>query len=358
MKLETSVPAINPDNDRFLRFIVDEKYSIYRRSLFVLILIITMLGGNKNQEFTDQTFYWLKTGGFFFTILLISLNLYVLIPVFLFKGRYLHYIFWVFIVILFSFFAYTILKVWLPYLRIKPVKQDDDGYLTDFLSLSVVLCILCAATSGMKLFQRWIKDTYRIVQLENVRMHTEMDFLKSQVSPHFLFNMLNNSQVLIQTNPEKASEILIKLSDLLRYQLYDSSRIQVLLSADIRFLIHFLSLEKIRRDYFEFQVEEEGTEQIMLLPPLLFVPFVENAVKHNIESVEGAFVHLSFRLKGSSLVFECRNSKPLLSPSADGKGGLGLPNVKRRLELLYPGKYQLLHKEEPELYTVYLKLEL
>ncbi|WP_254500443.1 histidine kinase, partial [Salmonella enterica] len=79
-----------------------------------------------------------------------------------------------------------------------------------------------------------------------------MDFLKSQVNPHFLFNMLNNSQVLIQTDPEKASEILLKLSDLLRYQLYDSSRQKVLLNADIRFLMHFLSLEKIRRDYFEF----------------------------------------------------------------------------------------------------------
>ncbi|MBE9600007.1 sensor histidine kinase [Pedobacter sp. MC2016-24] len=358
MSLETSVPVIIPGNERFLRFIVDTKYSIYRRTLFVLILFITMLGGNKTHEFTDQTFYVLKAAGFFFTLLLISLNLYVLIPVYLFKGRYLHYVFWVFVVIVCSFILYTILKAQLPELRIKPVKQDDDGYMADFLSLSMILCILCAATSGLKLFQRWIKDNYRIVQLENIRMHTEMDFLKNQINPHFLFNMLNNSQVLIQTDPDRASEILIKLSDLLRYQLYDSGRQQVLLSADIRFLIHFLSLEKIRRDYFEFQVQQEGTEQAVLLPPLLFIPFVENAVKHNIQSVEGAFVQLSFKLIGRSLIFECRNPKPLSGHTLAEKGGLGLPNVKRRLELLYPGKYQLQLKEEPALYTVHLKLSL
>jgi hypothetical protein len=357
--MSVQAPVV-PDHDHFLRFIVDDKYSLYRRIAGVALLSLILTGGNTKQEFSDLTFFCLKMGGFLITLLLLYINIYVLIPKYLFRKKYIHYVIWVAVVIVLSFLVFAGLKEWLPSLRLKPGPVVKNEYLEDFISVVILLSILCAATMAIRLFQRWVKDGYRLTQLENIRMQTELDLLKSQVNPHFLFNMLNNSQVLIQTNPQKASEILIKLSDLLRYQLYDSSREKVLLSADIRFIAQLLTLEKVRRDYFDFNIEQEGTSRQLLIAPLLFVPFVENAVKHNIESVKGAFVELSFKLHEDVLIFKCRNSKAAgaIEMDTDQMGGLGLPNVQRRLELLFPDKHQLSIKDQNGVYEVHLILTL
>lgn len=349
-------PASSLNQEPFLRYLVDHPYRIYRWLAFVLVLLILLKGGNEKQEYPDGIFFWLKTAGLLIIIGLTATNLYVLIPRYLFKRKYRSYFFYVIAGIVLSYCAFVLIREWLPSLRTIPTTQKPIDHTGDFLAYVVLLCVLCAATAGMKLFQRWVKDSYRLTQLENIRIHTELDLLKSNVSPHFLFNMLNGSEVLIHTEPEKASQMLIKLSDLLRYQLYDSSREQVLLSADIRFLRDFLSLEKIRRDFFEFSIEETGTDRLQMLPPLLFIPFVENAVKHNIQSEAGAYVWLDFVLTGTELIFTCTNPKG--SGSTPEAGGLGLPNVRRRLELLFPGRHSLRIDNNPDNYTVKLSLKL
>ncbi|EHQ26112.1 putative signal transduction histidine kinase [Mucilaginibacter paludis DSM 18603] len=344
------------NKEPILRFLVDRPYRIYRRVAFVLILLVLLKGGNEEHRYADDTFVYLKLGGLLVMVGLTALNLYILIPRFLFKGKYGRYFLWVGGGIVLSFLVFVQVRAWLPSLRLpgNPGKPMDNT--ADFLAYVVLLCVLCAATAGMKLFQRWVTDSYRLTQLENIRIHTELDLLKSNVSPHFLFNMLNGSEVLIHTEPDKASQMLIKLSDLLRYQLYDSAREQVLLSADIRFLHDFLSLEKIRRDFFEFSIEETGTHMPQMVPPLLFIPFVENAVKHNIQSEAGAYVRLGFVLTGTELVFTCINPKGPL-PTHE-PGGLGLPNVRRRLELLFPAMHSLIIHNSPDSYTVNLTLKL
>jgi hypothetical protein len=345
-----------PGQESFLRYLVDPPYSTYRRIVFVILLLILLQGGNEQHQYAEDTFLYLKLGGLLVILGLTAVNMYVLIPGFLFKGLYRYYFLWVSGGIILSFFVFVQVRAWLPSLRLTTVRQRPVDNTGDFLAYVVVLSILCAATAGFKLFQRWVKDSYRLTQLENIRIHSELGLLKSNVSPHFLFNMLSGSEVLIHTEPEKASQMLIKLSDLLRYQLYDSSREQVLLSADIRFLHHFLSLEKIRRDFFEFTIYEKGTDRPLMVPPLLFIPFVENAVKHNIQSEEGAYVRIAFVLKAGELVFTCTNPKPAL-PLAE-PGGVGLANVRRRLQLLYPGKHTLLISDEAHLYNVTLTLKL
>ncbi|RKR82126.1 histidine kinase [Mucilaginibacter gracilis] len=344
------------NKEPILRFLVDRPYRWYRRAGFVLILLILLKGGNEEHRYADDIFIYLKISGLLLILGLTALHLYVLIPRFLFKRKYGLYFLSVGGGIVLSFLIFVKVRAWLPSLLLpgKMAKPADDA--ADFLAYVVLLCVLCAATAGMKLFQRWVTDSYRLTQLENIRIHTELDLLKSNVSPHFLFNMLNGSEVLIHTEPEKASQMLIKLSDLLRYQLYDSSREQVLLSADIRFLRDFLSLEKIRRDFFEFSIEETGTDRLQMLPPLLFIPFVENAVKHNIQSEAGAYVWLDFVLTGTELLFTCTNPKGVWS--APEPGGLGLPNVRRRLELLFPGRHSLRIHNNPDNYTVKLSLKL
>ncbi|WP_255373441.1 sensor histidine kinase [Chitinophaga sp. CF118] len=216
--------------------------------------------------------------------------------------------------------------------------------------------MIVAASTAIKLFQRWIRDTERINELEKATMQSELEQLKTQINPHFLFNMLNNANVLTQKDPEKASQVLMKLSDLLRYQLYDSTRPKVLLTADIHFLEDFLNLEKIRRDNFESIVNKQGDISGVQVAPLLFIIFVENAVKYSMDTEKKTFVHLHFEVINDVLTFKCINSKSSSMMIKSDTSGLGLTNVKRRLELLYPGKYILDIKDKTDAFTVTLKI--
>jgi LytS/YehU family sensor histidine kinase len=221
-----------------------------------------------------------------------------------------------------------------------------------------MIMVIVAASTAIKLFQRWIRDTERINELEKVTMQSELEQLKNQINPHFLFNMLNNANVLTQKDPEKASQVLMKLSDLLRYQLYDSTRPKVLLTADIHFLEDFLNLEKIRRDNFESIVDKQGDISGVQVAPLLFIIFVENAVKYSMDSEKKTFIHLHFEVRNEVLYFECTNSKSPGIVIKSDTSGLGLTNVKRRLELLYPGRYALDIKDKADTFRVTLRIKL
>ena len=158
---------------------------------------------------------------------------------------------------------------------------------------------------------------------------------------HFLFNMLNNANVLIKRNPEEASKVLFKLEDLLRYQINDSSRERVSLASDIRFLNDYLNLEKIRRDNFQFTLRQEGEVDSIWIQPLLFIPFVENAV--NIVLIVSILrISMSFlRWMLTDWISGVRILNRLLQSSKGKVGGIGLANIQRRLGLLYPEHYKL-----------------
>jgi LytS/YehU family sensor histidine kinase len=170
--------------------------------------------------------------------------------------------------------------------------------------------------------------------------------------------MLNNANVLTKKDPEKASQVLVKLGDLLRYQLYDSAREKVFLTSDIHFLEDFLNLEKVRRDNFDFVISKEGDLNGIQIPPLLFISFVENAVKHNNDPAKPSYVNLFFTVINSELYFKCINSKPVLKTVKKTSGGLGLANVKRRLELLFPATHTLRIEDTWESYSITLMLQL
>lgn len=200
-------------------------------------------------------------------------------------------------------------------------------------------------------------DRQFIHELEKSKISTELEQLKNQINPHFLFNMLNNANVLTKKDPEKASQVLMKLSDLLRYQLYDSAREKVLLTSDIHFLEDFLNLEKVRRDNFDFLISKEGDLSGLQIPPLLFISFVENAVKHNNDAAKSSYVHLYFNVKNNKLFFKCINSKPIVK-AVNNSGGLGLMNIKRRLELLFPQSHNLKIEDLKETFCITLNINL
>ena len=218
--------------------------------------------------------------------------------------------------------------------------------------------VFVGASSAIKLFQRWISDTRAIAELTDVNIRAELEQLKNQVNPHFLFNMLNNANVLIASEPKKASQVLMSLSDLLRYQLYDSARPEVLLSADINFLKDCLEMEHIRRDHFDFSITTSGAIHGMMIPPFLFISFVENAIKHSLDPDHLSFVKVNFRLTEKLLAFTCINSKPAVELNQNTRGGIGLANIKRRLELLFGTHHELTINETSNSYSVKLILNL
>jgi LytS/YehU family sensor histidine kinase len=188
-------------------------------------------------------------------------------------------------------------------------------------------------------------------------MRAELEQLQNQINPHFLFNMLNNILVLISVNTEEAVVILRKMSDMLKYQFRAGTKREVCLRDDIRFLSDFLNLENIRRDRFEFAVAVENNADGTSVPPLLFIPFVENAVKHSADTAAMSYVRLHFSAEGGTLLFTCLNSKPLKPRKKSTFSGIGLANIKRRLELLYGENYSLHISEDETSYRVQLKIK-
>jgi len=288
---------------------------------------------------------------FLFLVTMCYINMYFLIPRFLFHNKFSSYMAGIAIYVVLTYFIVLSLSAVHKYYL--PKSSQTVPSVKIFFFVFVIL-VLIAASTAIKLFQRWVTDSQRINDLEKLTIHTELEQLKNQINPHFLFNMLNNAHVLTQTDPQKASQLLLKLSDMLRYQLYDSTRNKVLLTADIQFLTDFLNLEKTRRDNFEFIVYTNGQLSGVQVTPLLYITFVENAVKHNGDSDNQSFVHLFFDVNNEGLLFKCVNSKPHTEMPKYGLGGLGLVNVKRRLQLLYPHKHLLEIKDEKDTFTVNL----
>ena len=297
---------------------------------------------------------------FIFMMGSIYLLVYVLVPKFLFRSRFIVFaIFFVLIIIATFLVVYA-----LDYFIARPAdvlagntrSPHIEFTLMHFVQISLVCTVLLGAVIGLVIFKKWILDIQRINELQQMNLKTELEQLKSQVNPHFLFNTLNNIMVLTKTNTEKASQVLLGLSDLLRYQLYDSAREKILLSKDIDFIHNLLSLEKIRKEDFVYEISTEGRTDGITLPPFLFIPFVENAIKHGANADGYACLKLHFSVTGDMLHFRSENSKPkkmLLQP-----GGLGLKNISRRLELLYPGNHSLTLADSADIYVVNLSIPL
>ncbi len=289
---------------------------------------------------------------------MIYLLLLVLIPRLLFRSRVFLFAICFFILITLIYFIVW----WVDVVYLQPLDtvqfqfQHVELSFLAYIQYCGIASILLGSVVGLAIFKKWINDVQRMNELQRMNMKTELEQLKSQVNPHFLFNTLNNLLVLTKTDPEKASVVLLGLSDLLRYQLYDSAKEKIVLSKDIAFIRNFLSLEKIRKNDFSFSIHTEGNMDSQMLPPFLFIPFVENAVKHGASTVGHSYLKLDFIIKDKQLHFHSENSKPAVKQQQIG--GLGLGNIKRRLELLYPGMHTLEITDSADTYTVNLILPL
>lgn len=335
--------------------LTDKKFSIYRHLILWGFLVLAFYVTIEENPGYPTYIGYLKMYIVLFMVILSYINMYWLVPRFLLKNKFPVYFFYVAVLMVFLavFMSFTIenMRIFEGFTPKKMFRPKLVVYIT--LGL-----IFIAASSAIKLFQRWIEDTKKIGELTSAGMQSELEQLKNQINPHFLFNMLNNANVLIQKDPTKASQVLMKLSDLLRYQLYDSAREKVLLTAEIHFLNDFLELEKIRRDDFVFIISREGNISGLQVPPFLFITFVENAIKHSLDNDKPSFVNIYFEVTDETLSFTSINSKPKHLLQKNTVGGLGLVNVKRRLDLLFDRRHNLKIVETDDLYTVNLVVKL
>ena len=339
-------------------FLLSPRFKFVRHFLLLLTLVCITISIFANQS-GELVLTWERVYGWVFYFLLTSViiyfNLYVLAPRFLIKGRLLKYLASMLVLTSFSLVFIAILQMNVQ--EVSANYEDGNPYIILNMITSIIsFGLLIFGTSALLLFKYWIGYSQRIDELASSTLQSELKFLKKQINPHFLFNMLNNANVLIKKNPEEASRVLFKLEDMLRYQINDSAKEQVLLSSEIHFLNDFLNLEKVRRDKFEYVISKEGDISEVWLPPLLFIPFVEKAGKHNVDSENSSYVSLGFKVWDKQLEFKCINSKPTIALRKNEVGGLGLKNIKRRLELLFPERYTLEIEKSEISYTVYLHL--
>jgi sensor histidine kinase YesM len=350
-----------------LNFLMDKKWRIARHLLLILPLTSNFL--NTNEQLVEnipglknyaglegllQVLYRTQFAALLLALFIIYLNIYILVPKLLFKNRILAYFFaCIGIAVVFYFTSYFVSQYYFKdYADVMPLPKLS---VREFIDITLITQIFLGATTGYRLLKKWIIDSRRMNDLANIQLNEELNQLKNQVNPHFLFNTLNNLNTLVLTNPSKASQVVLGLSDVLRYQIYDSSKDKVLLSKDIEMLDHFLMLEKIRRDKFTYEIVVEAAVKGILIPPLLFVNFIDNALKHGADVREPYYLKVNFSIQQNQLIFYAENSKPSLIAAKEA-GGVGLKNITRRLDLLYGTNYKLTLDDKPNLYIVHLKI--
>ncbi|MEI7595116.1 MAG: histidine kinase [Bacteroidota bacterium] len=291
-------------------------------------------------------------------IILIYTNIYWLLPKFLMKNKFASYIGLTVLFLLVDIGLGDIIEYSIFY---NPEYYQNytfaDLVTSNILNLQITAFFLGTAI-GLKMFKLWLSNQQRIRQLETLNLQTELNYLKSQINPHFLFNTLNNIYVQTRIDQNSAAQTILKLSDLLRFQLYECSKDKVTLASDIEYIKNYLELEKIRKTNANVNFQIEGTANGKMISPFIFIPFVENAVKHGLNSSGNEnYVNIFMKIDSESIIFEVENSYNI-QPTKSADGGLGLANIKRRLELLFPGKYDLIIYDNGLIFKVTLTLNL
>lgn len=323
----------------------------------VVLLILILLEGTRYGFFFTFTNELINT---FFYILIVYFNLNYLIPNYLNKKQFLLYA----TLLILAAAILTPIKILVFFFKFsgKPdsqyeLLQNQFGY---FLTIFIVSCI----ATVVKIITDWLRQLKEKQELEKQTMQSELRFLKSQINPHFLFNTLNSLYALTLKKSDLAPDIVLKLSEMMRYMLYECNEKRVLLSKEISYLQNYIDLERLRQGQqirINFQVNGEIGEQT--IAPLIFIPFLENSFKHGLMNTleKDSFVNIQIDVQGRQLHFFIENSKPRQRPIRDPNrpsGGIGLANVHRRLNLVYPNRYDLKINDTPATYAVDLNLEL
>ncbi len=226
----------------------------------------------------------------------------------------------------------------------------------DIMSI-VVLILMFGANLGMKLYFRSRKDQKKLLELEKKSLEHQLEYLRYQINPHFFMNTLNNIHALVDIDPAKAQETILELSKMMRFVLYEGDKQGVSLTREFEFIRTYIKLMRLRySDKVKITIDLPTEAPDKNIPPLMLISFVENAFKHGISYQHESFIDVKVEVEQERLHFLCSNSKAD-KPNKE-KGGVGLTNVKQRLNLLYDNRYTLNIQDTQNIYTVELILPL
>jgi len=278
----------------------------------------------------------------------VYINIWLLLPKFLFTKRYSLYIGMVLLI--------TIPTGWISaYMLYENFEIPFYGMIPGKIQLTLEIILFVGLATTAKAIQQWQRKQKQFQEIEKHSLEQELQLLRNQLNPHFMFNTLNNIYVMINHTPDKARETLLRFSDLLSHQLYDSNKTEVPLELEATYLKNYIELEKVRQGD-AVHVEAEIIEKSKLgIAPMLLLPIIENAFKHGFAAGLPTYqVNISLKQKESSVFFHCSNE---YNPNKKGrKGGIGIQNVKKRLALLYPNQHEFNIRDNGKIFEVAIEL--
>lgn len=293
-------------------------------------------------------------------------NLYYLIPKFLLKKKYK--LFFPLFIVSASFFT-LLLRIDTYFIAVPFLYSGEfleRYYTVGFFRISylfshfVSIYTVVMGAAFIKLLIQWYNSRQQNQLLAKEKLETELKFLKSQIHPHFLFNTLNNLYALTLKKSDKAPETVLKLSELLEFMLYDCNALKINLSKELKLVKNYIDLEKLRYDNgLSVQFNIKGDPSRLEIAPLLILPLVENCFKHGVsEQTNNSWIKISLDINFNSILLVTENSKINEAQEDIGgyKEGIGIDNVKRRLQLLYPDSHKIEIINEDNLHSVKLEL--
>lgn len=323
------------DNNFLPRFLFSPNYRVWRHLIFILVgAIITFnqvfIAYQDSQAVLGNRIYLICATSFMVYLIALYFNYFYLTPKYLLKGNYIGYAVFLTIIV-FSLPTLSIAgEYWvrnslgLPH---RITSYTHPLILVDNLSTTVITAVCFCGVSVIMFFGKWMRGNEEVSRMESEHVKSELNKLKGQIAPAFLSKTLRNASSLVESNPQQASDTLMRLGQLLRYLLYDCNRDRVLLKSEINSLDKFFELEQSNNPDMRYRIHIEGDIRNNFVAPMLFLSLVQCVI------ADSHSVELLFRLQDKTLSFTCKsdNDKPL------DKDALSL--IRQRLELQYPGKY-------------------
>ena len=298
--------------------------------------------------------------------------IYYLVPRYFVKGKYALFsgIFLIAVVSLYYITYLDYIYIWSDVRSPLYFKVDQVKPLSPFMSRYFAVysnihftgsLVACSMILTARYFKRWYQKQRENEMLLQENALAELQLLKAQVHPHFLFNTLNNIYALTMDNLPRASATVRKLSGMVSYMIREGAEPWVAVSKEINMLLDYIGLEKIRygdRLTMDIDIDQQAAEEVMIAP-LLLIPFVENCFKHGASRmIERPFISLSVKTSAAGIDFNICNSTPERPQEVEGRNRIGLVNVRKRLELIYPGRHQLVIETAKQWYGVHLRIDL
>jgi two-component system, LytTR family, sensor kinase len=341
---------------------VGENLHQHKRTLYVAywsgyVILFSLLQGLPSQDF--GTAFINELVSVLPKIIFVQLVVEYLVPsqfqnlrLFFFSAAYVTLVF-VFAVIQRLIDNYIILEYFLPHWHKEPLM-----YIPPFLYNIIKLQFVVTLPLCIKLFSYWSRERNRKMQLQADKMETELQLLRSQFHPHFLFNVLNGLYSRIINGSADSAEIVLKISEMLRFGVYQSNG-GISLEDEIKYLRNYVSLQKIRFDQrLEVSFSVHGHLDKYVIEPFIIQPFIENSFKHCMNNIDSGWITIAIERDGDWLIVRIENSLATTSGESQPEPGVGLQHVQKRLNLLYPNAHSLKIQKKTDSFFVFLRLKL